>query len=174
MDITSKFNLQTETWHHLTDVPAELSIVGCQVCCVGDNIYLVGGGYDYRRVSEYNPRTHNWRNLPSLQQGRRGHSVCSLDNKMFVLGGDGTTSCEMLDLSDEDLRWRYIAHMNSSHHYHGGAVVMERKIYVLGGGDTTTVEMYDVDQGMTMMMELLQSIIFDVYRSMEHCHQLAI
>ena len=62
---------------------------------------------------------------------------------MFVLGGYGGTTCEMLDLSDDDPHWRYIAQMNSGHEF-GGAVVIERKIYVLGGANTS-VEMYDVE-----------------------------
>ena len=114
------------------------------MCCVEGNIYLVGG--DYVRVTEYNPRTNTWRNMPSLRKLRYGHSVCTLDNKIFVLGGcHRNTTCEMLDLNDDDPHWRYIAQMNSKH-YGGGAVVVERKMYVLGG-DTKNVEVYDVDQG---------------------------
>ena len=73
------------------------------------------GGYCDRRLTEYNPRTNNWRNLPNLQKGRGGHSVCTFDNKIFVLGGgDGSdTTCEVLDMSDDDPHWRYIARMNS-------------------------------------------------------------
>ena len=116
------------------------------MCCVGGNIYLAGGAGD-RTVREYNPRTNTWREMPSLQVGRSGHSVCTLDNKIIVLGGgDGEgTTCEMLDLSDDDPHWRYIAQMNRRHD-NGGAVVIEKKIYVLGGR-TTNVEVYDVDTG---------------------------
>ena len=115
------------------------------MCCVGGNIYLAGGAGD-GRVREYNPRTNTWREMPSLQRGRYSHSVCTLDNKIFVLGGvGGSTTCEMLDLSDDDLQWRYIPEMNSIHSY-GGAVVVDRKIYVLGG-TTENVKEYDIDQG---------------------------
>ena len=128
------------------------------MCCVEGNIYLVGGHFD-RRVTEYNPRTNTSRNLPSLQQGRGGHSVCTLDNKIFVLGGYDNTSCEMLDLSDDDPHWRYIAQMNSDHH-DGGAVVIERKIYVLSAR-TTNVEVYDVDvdQGRSSWFHKLFALI---------------
>ena len=106
------------------------------------------GGYSDgldKRVTEYNPRTNTWRNMPSLMEGRVGHSVCTLDNKIFVLGGTGGggTTCEMLNLGDNDPQWRYISDMNRDH-YGGGAVVIERKIYVLSAR-TTNVEMYDVD-----------------------------
>ena len=73
----------------------------------------------------------------------------------------------MLDLSDDDPHWRYIAQMNREH-FGGGAVVIERKIYVLDGG-TRNVEVYDVDQG--ILMKYLQMIIFDIYRSVEQSNQ---
>ena len=72
----------------------------------------------------------------------------------------------MLDLSEDDPHWRYIAQMNSRHDF-GAAVVMERKIYFLGGS-TTNVEVYDVDQG--VFMEYLQIIVIDIYRSVEDCY----
>ena len=77
------------------------------MCCVEGYIYLVAGTRYDRRVTEYNLRTNTWRNLPSFQQERRwGHIVCTLDNKIFVLGGvddnGDCTTCEMLDLSDDD------------------------------------------------------------------------
>ena len=113
------------------------------MCCVEGNIYLVGGG---DKVTEFHPYTNTWREMPSLQEGRYGPSVCTLDKKIFVLGGGvGDTTCEMLDLSDDDPHWRYIAQMYSGH-YGVGSVVIERKIYVLGGY-TTNVQVYDVDLG---------------------------
>ena len=88
--------------------------------------------------------------MPSLQQRRFRPSVCTLDKKIFVLGGEDDNTCEMLDLSDDDPHWRFIAQMNDKHL--GDAVVIERKIYVLGGGSwwCTNVEVYDVDQGRLM------------------------
>ena len=106
------------------------------------------GGIVDDRVTEYNPRTNTWRNMSSLQLGRGGHSVCTLGNKIFSLGGYDFGDCEMLDLSDNDPHWRYMAEMNKKH-FDGGAVVMEKKIYVLGG-HTTSVQVYDVDQGIIM------------------------
>ena len=126
----------------MADIPTEHSRDLCKVCCVEGNIYLVGG---HHRVTEYNTITRTWRSLPWLQQGRDGHSVCTLDNKIFVLSGSGSaTSCEILDLSDNNLQWSYISRMNRRH---DGEAVIERKIYVLGGYHETTVEVYDVDQG---------------------------
>ena len=84
--------------------------------------------------------------MPSLQMSYGSHSVCTLDNRIFALGGGhNRITCEMLDLNDDDPHWRYIADMNRAH-FNGGAVVIQRKIYVLGGYGRS-VEVYDVDQG---------------------------
>ena len=130
----------------MTDIPEEHSRGFPHVCCVEGNIYLVGGLGD-RRVTEYNLRTNTWRNMPRFEQARNGHFVCTLKNKIFVLGG-GDPTCEMLDLSDDDPHWKYMDQMNRVHFCGSGAVISERKIYVLGTPNgTPNVEMYDVDQG---------------------------
>ena len=143
----------------MADIPEEHSRRNCRVCCLEGHIYLLRGYSQDRRVTQYNPLTNTWRNMPRLRKMRRhgGHSVLTLDNKIFVLGGLGCgTSCEMLeDLHDDNPEWRYIADMNIKH-YSGGAVVIERKIYVLGGY-TTNVEVYDVDRG--ILMDYLQIIV---------------
>ena len=109
----------------------------------------MGGGRaerDFRRVKEYNILTNTWRNLPKLQKERSfPNAVCTVDKKIFVLGSINDTTCEMLDLSDDDPQWRYIASMNSGHEGISAAVI-EKKIYAIGHG-TTNVEMYDVQQG---------------------------
>ena len=117
------------------------------MCCLDGNIYLVGGGKDERKVTEYNPRNNTWQNMPSLQRGRPNSSICTLDYKIFVLGGASIndTTCEMLDLSDDDPHWRYISNLKTGHSS-GGAVVIQKKIYALGDG--TRVMVYDEDQGM--------------------------
>ena len=130
------------------------------MCCVEGNVYLVGG-YDFERVvTKYNSFKNKWENMPSLQRSRYGASasVCTLDNKIFVLGGycSGTT-CEMLDLRDDDLQWIYIAGMKNQHEY-GEAVVIERKIYALGGV-TPSVQVYDVDQGKDTLMKFTNHYI---------------
>ena len=104
--------------------------------------------------------------MPRLQEEKYCRTVCTVDNKIFVFGGSGlTSSCEMLDLGDDDPHWKYIANTNNVID-DGVAVAIDKKIYVLGG-ELTDVEEYDVDQG--ILMEYFQIIIFDIYRSVEHC-----
>ena len=92
--------------------------------------------------------------MPKTQQNRYGHNICGLENKIFVLGGrtiNGATNttCEMLDLNDNDPHWKYIASMNSDH-FNGFAVVIEKMIYVIAGSFDTSVEVYDLDEGKLM------------------------
>ena len=116
------------------------------MCSIEDRIYLVDGD---RRVKEYNSRTRTWRNMPSLEHRRTLFSVCTLDNKIFVLGG-GSVTCEVLDLDEDDPHWRYISSMSCGYQG-GGAVDMEGNIYALGGGyEANNVEVYDIDQGMSL------------------------
>ena len=82
--------------------------------------------------------------MPSLQLERDGKDgVCTLDNKIFVVGADNT--CEMLDLNEDEPEWKFFANMRNQHH-DVGTVMLDRKIYVLSGCGTE-VEVYDVDQG---------------------------
>ena len=155
----------------MTVIPDEYYREGCKLCCVEDIVYLVGGGTygdDRSIVTEYNPCTNSWRNMPSLLQQRFRHNVCTVDNKIFVLGGGYDTTCEMLDLSDDNPKWRYIANMNSSHD-NGGAVVVQNKMYIVGGVNTTKVEVYDEDQG--KLMKYWQTNLIYFHRSMEDCYK---
>ena len=139
-------NFQTETWSHLAEIPAEFSREGSKVCCANDKIYLLGGLFGDRRVTEYNPQENTWRNLPELSQKRDGqHSLCVLNNKIFVIGGKRTTTCEMLDLT-KSAKWKFLSDTQNTH-YNSGVVVLENKIYVAGGHSTTMVEMYDTKKG---------------------------
>ena len=142
----------------MSTIPNEFFTIGCRLCFVDGKIYLVGGrghsvhGREGRLVTEYNPCTNTWRSMPILQQRRSPvhSSVCSVDTKIFVVAGnDKTASCEMLDLSEEYPKWRYIAAMNRSHKG-GGIVPFDKKVYVLGGHRNTSVEVYDADKGKKM------------------------
>ena len=123
---------------------------------------ILGRGGEDRRVSEYNPRKNTWRNMPGLQKRRYSDNiVCTLDTKIFALGGQVGTACEVLDLSGDNPHWKFIASINSKRRKGGVAVLGERKIYLMGGSDTS-VEVYDEDQG--ILMEFLQIDIFVIYR----------
>ena len=129
----------------MTNVPDEFYPYGCKLCSLDDNIYMIG---NERRVVEYNPRSKTFKYLPRLQEGcKGGHSVCAVDNKIFVVDCDKHPSCEMIDLNDENPQWKYFADTKTSDHEGGELVVVEKKIYVFGGEHSDTVEVYDSDKG---------------------------
>ena len=116
-------------------------------------------------MTEYNPRTNTWRNMPSLHQARGLYSVCTLDNKIFVFASDDDTSCEMLDMSDDDPHWRYVAEKNRRFNNVDHAVVIEKKIYAVGCGGNVGFEMHE-DEG--ILMEYFQIIIL-IFADGLHC-----
>ena len=118
-----------------------------KICCTDDRIYLIGGMFGDKRVTEYNPRENTWRSLPELSHKREGqHSLCVLNNKIFVLGGKRTTTVEMLDVSRAKPKWRNIVDTRNTH-YNSGVVMLHNKIYVAGGHSTKMVELYDKQKG---------------------------
>ena len=137
----------------------------CKMCCVKDDIYLIGGegsGVKERRVTRFNLSTNTWSNMPCLQLGRNGKDgLCTLDSKIFVVGADNT--CELLDLNDdEDPEWKFFANMRNQHH-DAGIVMLDRKIYVLSGCGTE-VEVYDVDEGMFVEVLLTKYLIYFTFK----------
>ena len=94
-------------------------------------------------VKEYNPRTNTWRNVQSLQQKRCGHSVCTLDSKIFVLGGGAvvverkiyvmgsvTTDVDVYDVNQD--QWNNVTNIPSSR-LNPDVSALGNKINVTGG-----------------------------------------
>ena len=113
---------------------------------IEDNIYLVGterGFLSRYEVEKFHPPSRTWRSVPCVQEERSGHSVCALGKKIFVAGGEGTKTCEVLDTNETNPQWRYIAPINN-YHVHDALVECDGKIYMIGA---ESVEMYDVEKG---------------------------
>ena len=79
----------------------EITVVHISYACTGDEnqvSLLIASAKQRFSLCESADRcadnhlylTHSWRDLPRLQEGRYyEHSVCSLDNRIYVLGGGG-------------------------------------------------------------------------------------
>ena len=131
----------------MADIPTEFSRDGMKICCTNDRIYLIGGMFGDQRVTEYNPRENTWRSLPELSYKRDGqHSLCVVDDKIYVIGGKRTKTVEMLDVGRTKPKWRNLADTQNTH-YNSGVVALDNKIYVAGGHSTKMVEMYDKGKG---------------------------
>ena len=51
-------------------------------------VYIIGGHYTMHTVAEYD--NDQWRRLPDLRQGRRGHGSIAIGNRVVVIGGKST------------------------------------------------------------------------------------
>lgn len=83
----------------------------------GEYAYFAGGSCDgavLRSAERYNSLTEEWERLPDLHVNRKWCSGCILDNKFFVIGGQGSerqplTSGEYYDESED--RWVTVENM---------------------------------------------------------------
>ena len=65
-------------------------------------IVVTGGidGYnaeDKKSVEEYDHHRNKWTYLPDMIKRRSSHSACSMGNKLYIIGGHNTKSCEVFD-----------------------------------------------------------------------------
>uniref|UniRef100_A0A5K3F4Y7 BTB domain-containing protein n=1 Tax=Mesocestoides corti TaxID=53468 RepID=A0A5K3F4Y7_MESCO len=112
----------------------------------GDEYLVVIGGFgSYQSPSDsvemFNPRTHEWSELPNLPISYRYVAACSLGTCVYVIGGfdgnDRLNTVGLLDVAQREDGWRWLAPM----HYKRGlsaACTHKGLIYVCGGFDGQT------------------------------------
>ena len=81
---------------------------------------MPSGGMALSSVESYSFETNTWSYLPAMTIERYYHCACVFDGRIFVLGGDKTTSIEyfdpslgqwMFDTSIIDMKWCYFSIM---------------------------------------------------------------
>ena len=103
-----RYSIPDNCWSQIADYPHPVSHPAA--CVIGDDIFVVGGGgsnYNtwYRdRVFAYNTMEDTWTEKCPLNNGRAGHRVCGLNEKIYVLGGrdpnrEDVPECEVYDPS---------------------------------------------------------------------------
>jgi hypothetical protein len=101
---------------------------------------VIGGRVDSFHTNSnlhhvYIAQSDRWEARNPLPTARSGHGAVILDNKIFVMGGEGTNRVfgqnEAYDISKDS--WEQYAPMPTPRHGLG-AVVLGRSIYVAGGG----------------------------------------
>ena len=71
---------------------------GTSSCTVFEGkIVFTGGLFSSHSVETYDYHDNKWNYLPSMTDRRYGHSTVSMGNKLFVVGGYKTSSCEVFD-----------------------------------------------------------------------------
>ena len=63
-------------------------------------IVVTGGTdnwYKLKSIEAYDYYENKWNSLPDMIERRSYHASVSMGNKLFVIGGESTTSCEIFD-----------------------------------------------------------------------------
>ena len=84
-----KFNIVTQTYTKLTDIPFDFSLSGCVIDEESEEIYLVSSSAsDYRRTMyKYSISTNSYERLPSLSYNFYMGSVVYYNNYIYIFGG---------------------------------------------------------------------------------------
>lgn len=125
----------------------------------------ISGGHDYqigpyrKNLLCYDHRTDVWEERRPMTTARGWHSMCSLEDRIYSIGGsdDSVESMERFDVlsveaySPQCNQWTRVApllHANSE----SGVAVWEGRIYILGGYSwentafSKTVQVYDLEK----------------------------
>lgn len=94
------YSAQEKKWFELPDMPFNTS-VGTGVCTHGDNIMLSGGMVRRTGFCEFNVHTNSWKVLESMTVGRFFHSMVSISNSIFSLGGRDSNNDGVLQSVEE-------------------------------------------------------------------------
>jgi hypothetical protein len=86
------YNPTTRTWRRLPPLPAPRAAAtatwtGTEVLVVGGHHGDIAHGGLYADGVAYNPATNRWRQLPSMEVGRIGHSAVWTGRQLLVWGG---------------------------------------------------------------------------------------
>ncbi|XP_068602505.1 kelch-like protein 23 [Brachionichthys hirsutus] len=120
-------------------------------CVIGEQIYVSGGHYGYRgnctyeKIQVYRPDVNEWRIVTIIPHPDYGLCSVSLDNVLYLMGGQ-TTATDCYNIERDE--WRPVAVMKERR-MECGTVVINGSIYVTGGYSNSkgsylqSIERYD-------------------------------
>uniref|UniRef100_A0A8B9J5N1 Influenza virus NS1A-binding protein homolog A n=1 Tax=Astyanax mexicanus TaxID=7994 RepID=A0A8B9J5N1_ASTMX len=117
-------------------------------------LYVMGGSNGHSDElscgETYNPNTDEWTQVPELRTNRCNAGVCSLNNKLYVVGGSdpcgqkGLKNCDAFDPVTKE--WSSCAPLNIRRHQ-AAVCELDGFMYVIGGAESwnclNTVERYN-------------------------------
>nr|XP_019833689.1 PREDICTED: kelch-like protein 36 [Bos indicus] len=156
------YSPKTDSWSYVAGLPR--FTYGHAGTIYKDFVYI-SGGHDYqigpyrKNLLCYDHRTDVWEERRPMSTARGWHSMCSLGDSIYSIGGsdDSLESMERFDVlgveaySPQCNQWTRVApllHANSE----SGVAVWEGRIYILGGYSwentafSKTVQVYDRDK----------------------------
>ncbi|KAL8088156.1 F-box/kelch-repeat protein At1g16250-like [Apium graveolens] len=152
------YNPLNNTWHRISSIPGLIenhTLKGFAMVSLGDSVYIIGGRLCHKEVCHeadenieldlevlpsvlcYNVRENVWSKCAPLMLPRFDFASTTLDNKIYVAGGQyslgsarGTSSAEVYDPALD--QWKPLPSM-STMRYKCVGVTWQGKIHVVGG-----------------------------------------
>ena len=93
-----EFNTKDHTWREIARMNDARS---CSACAVFEGIIVVSGGFGQNEtlntVEAYDYVADSWSHMPNMIETRARHKSVAIKNKLFVVGGIYSTTCEVFD-----------------------------------------------------------------------------
>lgn len=145
-----EFDISNGVWIIRNSLPAPRVYMG--VVVVQGKFYAVGGvkrdavqDSSCNSVFEYNPTLNSWVSKSTMQKGRAGGAVVSLENKIYAIGGynyyNNTGSMEEYDVLSNS--WQKIINFNNGNDGQCQALVVNNKIYTMLTDNMAHIAEYD-------------------------------
>ncbi|XP_059164330.1 kelch-like protein 12 [Physella acuta] len=84
------------TWYELQPPQFKCTAVGFEGC-----IYVMSTSINQNNAIRYNPNTNTWTNFVCLNPVRNNCQLVGLDNYIYAIGGDNSTSIDRFNAKDE-------------------------------------------------------------------------
>jgi N-acetylneuraminic acid mutarotase len=153
MAINEAYNPKTKSWVLKPSMPTARHHVASPV--VDGNVYVFGGRVQgispitNVNVTEiYNPKMDQWMTLESMPSNRSGISAASINNDIYILGGEDLTKTynnnEKYNIKNN--KWEYQEPLPTARHGLSAVSVNDDKIYVIGGGPEPGLSITSVNE----------------------------
>jgi N-acetylneuraminic acid mutarotase len=153
MAINEAYNPKTKSWVLKSSMPTARHHVASAV--VDGNVYVFGGRVQgispitNVNVTEiYNPKMDQWMTLESMPSNRSGISAASINNDIYVLGGEDLTKTynnnEKYNIKNN--KWEYQEPLPTARHGLSAVSFNDDKIYVIGGGPEPGLSITSVNE----------------------------
>ena len=144
-----KYNCITSKWTNIVNMNTCKHFASCTVY---EGKIVVTGGQSKNRhlklVEAYNHHENKWNNLPDMIVTRYKHGAVRMGNKMFVIGGNYNSTCEVFDSSCRKFTSiKELLVMDSLNYYGTSVVSIGYKIFAFSSfmnKENSRFQIYDV------------------------------
>jgi N-acetylneuraminic acid mutarotase len=146
-DTVSVYDIENDRWARADPVPEPIHHAAAATA--KGNVFVSGGAHSATNwrasgvVSRLRPG-QGWSEETRMPEGRQGHAMVAIGDKLYVVGGVGVTDRTLIyDIGDGE--WTLGAELPEGRD-HLRAVVLDKKIWALGGRSgkpTGRVDVYD-------------------------------